>query len=164
MTLIVTDGKTIAADGLRMFGPEAHDTKVRKIKVVPPHIYAFAGIVSVKDALIDWHVSGADPAKRPHAGADQCWELLTLEERRSPRDGERQLVISAHSQATTYPCRPPGRFAVGSGVDYAIGAMLVGASPFDAIIAVSQLVPTIGGEIISLGEWSATSRGAEMAG
>lgn len=140
MTTIATDGRTIAADGLRCCGNEPLSTSERKIVVEGGAIYALTGDYAVIRACIEWHKNGANPKEAPpHWDApDGGWTLIVIEQ--GPK-------LVAYRSRLPYPDPHPFPQAFGSGCDYAVGAMHAGASPRSAIEIASRLNVHTGGEI-----------------
>lgn len=136
MTTIVTDGHTIAADGMRTWNGELRGLSFQKLTVRGNRIFAFTGSTPMMIPLIDWFEDGANPDKTP-AHEDPDWTMLIID-----GDGMRKV-----SHVCTYPewFDPP--FALGAGADYALGAVWAGASPRDAIGLVSEHTNHTGGEI-----------------
>ena len=138
-TIAISDG-FIVADGLRTWGSEIRGRAHKKIRVVGSLIYAFTGLVPMQEPMIEWHRAGADPTKLPHGAADDKhggWTLIVID-----KDG-----IGKYTDGCPYLERFDPPIAFGAGQDYAIGAMLVGASAQHAVEAVASLCNHTGGEI-----------------
>lgn len=138
MTTIATDGVTIAADGLRTRGGERRGTSFAKIRVVNNCIYALSGLVPLFEPLIAWHQQGANPRDFPALGTDSEWGTLVVID----RDGIGKI---SHTCPHIERYEPP--IAFGAGDDYAMGAMMAGASPERAVQIVAELCVHTGGEI-----------------
>jgi len=154
MTTIATDGLTIAADGKASAGTMVTSSKVNKVRVLNGVIYAVSGLEAYVQPLIDWHNAGADPAKYPLAkgdGNESC--LLVIVE---PGRGQYYTYGIPYRVDVEFP------FALGSGRDFAIGAMEAGASPLEAVdIAVRRDVYS-GGSIQVLDIAEATRQPATV--
>lgn len=139
MTTIAIDQHSIAADGFRTWGGEIRGRNHKKLRVGTNAIYAFTGLVPMFDPIILWHEQGADPKQLPdHLKDDQDgWTLIVID-----KDG-----IGKYSRNCPYIERFDPPIAFGAGQDYAIGAMLAGASPAKAVELVAGLCNHTGGEI-----------------
>lgn len=139
MTTIATDGKTIAADGLRTWGDQVRGRDHQKIRVHPHAIYAFTGLAPMLDVMVEWHMDGADPKELP-AGVDhktESWTLVVVN-----HDGIGKLTSTC-----PYMERFDPPIAFGAGGEYAMGAMLAGASPQRAVELVGGLTNHTGGTV-----------------
>lgn len=141
MTTIAVDFSRgqIAADGLETWGDQVFRTDARKIVVRSKAVFALSGSSAMIERIIDWEQAGAKD-KPPSEGVDNKWTLLAMR-----ADGSRLLYTSS----TPYPVPLPMLFAIGSGADYAMGAMRAGKSPREAIeiIRDHRLDVWTGGEI-----------------
>ena len=146
MTVIVTDGKTIASDSLTTFGHERGAAGSQKIFVESGLVFATSG-VAIGQILVKWYLDGADPAATPKVG-DEDWGMLVL-------DGTD--IFHFHAK-TPYPLRVGAPFSLGSGGDYALGAMHHGASPQEATAIAIKLCTACGGEIQSVDIAEATGK------
>jgi len=143
MTTICTDGVTIAADGLACLGGQKVAFKDRKIVIDRKHgaIYALSGATAMLPHIMEWHRAGAPAESAPKAAApDITWTLL--------------VITSKSTTLLTSQCAFPSvvddrRFAIGSGADYAMGAMCAGVEPAEAVKIVidNKLDVWTGGEI-----------------
>lgn len=139
MTTIAIDKfGTIAADGLTTHGYGTVLSRSRKkIAVANGMIYAVSGAVTTVDALIEWYVSGHNPKDVPPTGENEPWAMLVC-------DKGQWLMFS---KPVPYPeaIEPP--VAIGSGSDYAMGAMYAGATAQEAVEISCRLNTHSGGEI-----------------
>lgn len=138
MTTIATDGVTIAADGLRMWGSERRGTDFQKIIMRHGRIYAFTGMAPMMDPMIGWHHEGANVDALPKMGTDAEWGCLIVID----RDG-----IAKYSHGCPYIERFDPPIAFGAGADYAMGAMLAGVGPRRAVEVAASLCYHTGGTI-----------------
>lgn len=146
MSVIVWDGKSLAADRQATDCDMAVKTvKIRKIESGPHagHIIAWAGCDASGTYLADWYEAGADPDKWPtqaQMDGDNTSRLIV-----AMHDG-----TCKHYQGTTHPIalfvKEPFR-AWGSGRDYAMGALAMGASASEAVEIASRFCITCGGGI-----------------
>lgn len=141
MTTIATDGRTIAADGLACIGNEIVQWDCPKIVVREGRIYALTGSDALGRAAIEWHIAGADPSKLPVAGRDATWSLIVI-------DGPLPIrTATRYTEAMPYPDLFPLPQAFGSGCEYAMGALLAGASPRESVEIAAKLNCHTGGAI-----------------
>ena len=141
MTTIVTDGKTVAADGLICYGQEKGAQSVRKIVVRTARdgkkrVFAFSGAHAMFAAVAEWFEQGAVPKDVPTA-TDDGWSMLVFEAHRN---------VNVFSTCP-YPCEFSGVFGIGTGSSYAIGAVFAGASPEKGVLVASRLDRDTGGKI-----------------
>lgn len=140
-TTIATDGKTIAADGLRVndYRPTMFD--YGKVTFAHGRMYALAGLCAMFDALIAWHDSGADPAKTPpHHDRDNGWVLLVID------DG---VMLQGNEDVPYFDPVRSLPFAIGSGRDWALAAMKFGRSPEEAVRFAAENDIYTGGQIVA---------------
>ena len=120
MTVIVWDGKTLAADKQATnAGLKRRVTKLRRIR---GHLCAVSGDFDYAQELLHWFEAGADPATYPDCQKTNEWvSLLVI----TP---ERRILKFERSP---YPAdfTEDGVYAMGSGRDFAIAAVYLG---FDA--------------------------------
>jgi hypothetical protein len=138
MTTIAMDGKTVAADTLRVSGTEIVDRQTAKIIVREGQTFAFTGDFGVFEPLIAWYLAGADVAQVPKLDGDGSWLLLVPQ-----RDH-----VWSYSKAMPYGDTFPYPTAWGSGGPYAQGALLAGKTPAEAVAIAMKLDIYTGGEII----------------
>jgi len=138
MTVIATDGRTIAADSLGTYGSERAPHPVEKLIRKAGRIFAVSG-VGIPHVLVDWFLSGADPEKVPKLGPDVSWGLLVIES-----DGRMSYLSSIMPYAQ--PAAPP--FVLGSGGAVALGAMHAGATPAEAVAIACKVDVYCGGDIV----------------
>ncbi len=135
MTVIATDGKVMAADSLTTFGHERGRMAAKKLRAKDGRIFGVAGISGLIDDLVDWYVkTPRDPKEAPKAEGE-TWSMLVMES-----DGR---MFHVHSSQ----CRPvevAAPFAIGSGSEFALGAMLAGASPARAVEIACELSTACG--------------------
>lgn len=138
MTVIATDGHSVAADSLMCYGTERAAQPAEKIIRRDGRIFAVSGI-GIPHVLIEWFQSGADPEKAPKLGNDGFWGLLVVE-----ADGRMSYLTS--TMPYSQPAAPP--FVLGSGGEYALGAMHAGATPAEAVAISCKLDVHCGGDIV----------------
>jgi hypothetical protein len=147
MTTIATDGVTIAADGRTALGSQVVDDAEHKIVVDRQRriIFALSGAGAVLPRIMDWHRAGAPPESAPKpADAEITWSLIVIE------NGPVWPKITLYTSKCAFPSVVSTRcFAIGSGGDYAIGAMCAGKTPEEAvrIVIENKLDVWTGGEV-----------------
>jgi len=124
MSVIAWDGKTVAADKqATCAGLNLTATKLRRL---PHAVIAWAGEQDSGEAMAQWFVNGADPAKWPTCQADKdLWcRLIVFHDNGTVETCERQPVFFPMEDKI---------MAWGSGRDYALGAMARGATAREAV-------------------------------
>ena len=138
MTTIAVDGKSIAADGrARNSWGGIVSESVQKIIVKGRTIYAVAGSKALVEPLIKWYESGHDPGNLPVCTDDRGWSLLVIY----------KAGCALFTRIAPYPELVEMPFALGTGTDYALGAMRAGASAAEAVRIACELDSGSGGEI-----------------
>lgn len=136
MTVIATDGRTIAADSQMTYGSnERAAARVKKIGRSNGYIFALSG-TPIFDTVVKWFLDGADPKAMPTTA--EGWWLLVI-------DAKGRMSLYSENKPYPGPVSPP--FALGSGCDFALGAMYAGASPEMAVRIACKLDIYCGGEI-----------------
>lgn len=141
MTTIAIDSRTVAADGMSCVGDEIIDLDMQKIIVKYGRVYAITGSQPLGMAAIDWHMAGATPGSQPGAGGNIEWSLIVIEGTAPIRS------VTKYTSAVPYPDVYPIPQAFGSGCEYAMGALLHGASPREAVEIAAKLNSKTGGAI-----------------
>jgi ATP-dependent protease HslVU (ClpYQ) peptidase subunit len=138
VTTIATDGKTMAGDGQ---AEACHTiictTRAKVARLSDGSLFGSAGRGADNLAMIEWLESGMED-KRPRLKSFSGLRLFA--------DGR----LEYWSEDVDVPTPVDVPCAVGSGMDFAIGAMLCGASPEQAVAIASQRDPGTGGKIIVL--------------
>lgn len=138
MTTIATDGKVMAGDGQRNHQRTITNRRAVKVRRLNDgSLVGTAGDVAFGERFVDWLNNGG---VAPELKMDGGFTALILKP-----DGE--LLLSGQDCKPT-PVEAP--YAIGSGMDLAIGAMVAGASPKRAVEIASDYDPDTGGAIISL--------------
>lgn len=138
MTVIVWDGTTLAADKmLDCYHARMTTTKIRRFKDRSgEYLLGASGDAGAMGALMDWFVRGANPDKWPACQSTEHSGML--------------LVVSSAGWVKMYTTTPYGydiqdpKTAQGSGRDYALAAMAMGADATKAVEIASQLDPSCG--------------------
>lgn len=138
MTTIACDGRTIAADGLKLYASfDIVQLDAKKLKVVGDRIYAITGSFVAFGPCIDWHMKGAAPDDKPKI---DDWYLIVVD-----FNG-----VTRYSDKYPYPESMPVPVAFGAGADLALGAMMAGATPQEAVRIAATVTTHTGGEIQTL--------------
>lgn len=130
MSVIACDGKILAADTLGISGDlKLPTSKIRLIFLEGKSFYVgWTGQLDHGEALIDWYVSGAIKEKYPAFQSTNDWTRLIV----IKNDFEKLLTVMSYEQ-TPYPIYYSIPVAWGSGRDYALGAMAMGADARKAV-------------------------------
>ena len=138
MTVIASDGITIAADGLSIYGhSEIGAGNIRKIVVEDKTVYAFSGAFAMMRPMINWYKAGYNPREVPPASGDVQWNMLVID-----RDGP--TLFGNHvpySDRQVYPV------TLGTGGDYAMAILLDGGTSRRAVEIACMKDAFCGGEI-----------------
>lgn len=142
MTVIVWDGKILAADKRACNnGLKFTVTKIRKIN---GNLVGSSGDFSPIQAMFHWYEKGADPEKIPDCQKDKDrWTTL--------------LVITPEKKIFRYEqdCFPyeieEKKYAAGSGRDFALAAMAMGADAVEAVKIACRFDAGCGNGIDTLG-------------
>lgn len=141
MSVLAWDGKTLAADRQCSTGDLA--SRCTKIRRLPNgDLVAWTGGIENGLALADWYEKGADPKHWPNfQGTDNWCRLVVV------RKGK---VFTYETQPVPVPVED--RFhAWGSGRDFAMGALAMGADAVRAVKVASGLSITCGFGVNSFG-------------
>lgn len=142
MTTIATDGKSIAADGLEhVNGTVIHRASRKLHRLSDGSILGACGNMADGVAVAKW-LSGFWPQpaplnRQPEVENDFGGIILT-------REGQVFWISS-----TLIPTPAEAPIAIGSGMDIAIGAMLAGVEPLEAVQIASERDVHTGGAIIA---------------
>ena len=140
MTVIVWDGKTLAADKRTGFGAEyCTTTKILRIR---GHLVGWAGATALGVMVVAWFEAGADPEKFP--------------EKQRGTDGGSLLVICPDGTVHHYASEPlpmvidDTYFSIGSGSGMASAALYLGHDARRAVEVASALDLNCGNGIDTL--------------
>jgi len=135
MTVIVWDGKTLAADKMAMnLGWGFSVTKIRKLE--DGTLLAFVGEDGPGLALVNWYQNGADLTQYPKSQDDENrWARLIVVKDRN--------IITYDQSPVAIPYEGPTG-AWGSGRDFALGALAMGADARQAVEIASRLCVSCG--------------------
>lgn len=138
MSVIAWDGKYLAADRRAMVGSLIRTTS--KLSRVRNALLAYCGEADAGEELLEWFAAGADPDKFPSVLRD--------------KDMRASLMAVFPNGAiwmyerSPWPMKfPPQQFAIGSGRDFALAAMHLGATAEKAVEVASVFDSTCGGGV-----------------
>lgn len=140
MTTIATDGKTVAADTNVTYGSLRSAGNDAKIFKVGSEIIGCSGSSSDCGVYVDWCKAGRDEDSTPEVTEDKFYALHVS------KTGV--FLVTSGKYLTKVQVNPP--FAIGSGDDFAFGAMWAGLSPRDAVEVVKKYTMCAGGNITEL--------------
>lgn len=124
MTTIATDGKTMAADS-RVTGGFMNTH--RKLYSIGDSVFGIAGTVSKVLRVVDWISAGCPDGSKPDV--DDEFAILQL----SPQGlWHWDHALRPFQYGTSYA-------AIGSGAQFALGAMLAGKNPAKAVAIACEL-------------------------
>ncbi|BDU76277.1 hypothetical protein [Mesoterricola sediminis] len=134
MTVIAWDGKTLAVDRMGTNGDKKFPAKKCR-KTQNGDIIAWSGTLEVGITLADWWEAGRDPKTWPEAQKGEDWTRLVI-----LMGGQ---VYTMEQLPVLQPVESPFH-AWGSGSEFAMGAMAMGADARKAVEIASQLCPSCG--------------------
>lgn len=138
MTTIACDGETMAGDGQREHrGTITNRSAIKVRRLDDGSLYGTAGCVAFGDQMIEWIAKGGE---KPKMEGEDGFASLHLK-----AEGELYFI-----GPEGVPSRIEAPYAVGSGMDIAIGAMHAGASPQRAVEIAAMCDPCTGGTITEL--------------
>lgn len=135
MTVIAWDGKVLAADRMSTIGgTPIHESTPKVQRLRAPNgrqaLIGFSGNSAFKASYLNWMAGGEEPALKQ--GEDMKWAIILIQEPRwvwyRSDTANRWDLFGAMSY-----------WAIGSGCDYALGAMEHGASAREAVKIASRL-------------------------
>jgi ATP-dependent protease HslVU (ClpYQ) peptidase subunit len=138
MTTIAFDGLILAADSLCCWGNMKESRDAEKLRFVDGHYYAVTGADGMLDALIAWHKAGAKPEQYPRVGETGA-QLVVI--------NKTLRACIYYEQDQPYGCAVPRRWAIGTGRDFAMGALHAGANAVDAVRIAANLDTRSGGPV-----------------
>lgn len=139
MTTIATDGRTIAADGLRCAGSSIISKTEKKIRIRDGRVFAFTGLCAAFEPAIAWYLDGHEAGKQPVAEKDDSWSLIVIEKDR---------VLRKFSSSAPWAEEFPYPQAFGIDSDFAYAAMFSGKTPAEAVALAAEHNVYTGGEIM----------------
>lgn len=146
MTTIATDGKTMAADGRSVMGSLIVSETVEKLAIAKDgSIVGCAGDRACCRKVLDWFVAGEDRETIPTfvraATSDETlFDCLVLRPDGRVEFMDEEFILAEHTVPT----------AQGSGGEVALGLMVAGKSPREAVEIVATMFADVGGTIVEL--------------
>jgi len=139
MTTIAYDGKILAAD-TQATSSYIDQDHYQKFYEVNGEIVAGTGDIASIYAWLDWYTAGADPELFPKP-LDDSLAILVIDR----KTGKHRM----HCHHLAYPGTPWRKkaIAVGTGQDFAMGALLAGATAPEAVKIAMKLDPCSGGQV-----------------
>lgn len=136
MSIIVWDGKTLAAD--KQATHSDLKRRVTKIRRIRGHLVGVSGDWDRAQELLQWFEQGADVEKIPsfQKTADDYVGMLVITPDRRVLKYERTHVPMEYSEEDCY--------CMGSGRDYAYGALFMGANAESAVRAAITFASSCG--------------------
>lgn len=140
MTVIVWDGKVMAADKMAVQG--GLKRPVTKIRRINGHLCAIAGDWDLAQETFEWFAKGADPEKLPPYYRDKDdWQAMVVI---TPQGRVLKYERSPYPMEYTEAMDTQGFYAIGSGRDFAAGAIAMGAGAEQAVRIASMLCDSCG--------------------
>lgn len=133
MTTIVTDGKVICSDTQSRIN-FIDILPTRKIFKINGGVFGVCGELSSAMKYLEWIKKGRDEETKPTL--DDDWHAIFVENGKV-----------WHENNNLFPTRGGVPFAIGSGAPFAMGAMLAGATPQEAIKIAMKLDVDTGGKV-----------------
>jgi ATP-dependent protease HslVU (ClpYQ) peptidase subunit len=134
MTTIAFDGRYFASDTQMTMGARSDLQKTRKLfpDYKNKRLFMFCGVLSVYPQLVHWHVvEDADPEKYPKV-QDNGFTFAVYY-------ATSRLLLTYNADSAGFPLTDKAPFAMGSGADYAITAMLCGSNAAQALKIAGKL-------------------------
>lgn len=142
MTCIATDGKTMAGDGRALIGQLiTTDSRDKLVRAKDGSIIGLAGDTTAAQLVREWFRKGEDlstiPAVKPSDEPGTPFEALILRPDGSVEFIDWNFTPVAHDVPA----------AIGSGREMAVGLMLAGKTPVEAVRLVAKRVASVGGRV-----------------
>ena len=133
MTAIATDGKSMAGDTLGTCKGFLMSRKKKVHKLSDGRIVGASGPTTECQMLVRWIAEGGD---KPSLGEDVSALILNPDGTVDWVDNKFEILENQELPA-----------AIGCGCDLAVGAMLAGATPYEAVMLVATRQLDVGGDI-----------------
>lgn len=140
MSTIAFNQFEIASDTQAVNSGIIEQAPYQKLFIKGRRIFGLTGIASMLPKLIEWYEDGADPVKIPtFPGKQDGWygEFIIWEAGR--------FTQFCPLPDFPYGSEVPPPFALGSGAKFAMGAMLAGKTPTEAVEIAAKLDESTGG-------------------
>lgn len=139
MTTIACDGKTVSVDSLALVNGMRVPFKQSKIQERGGYLFAHCGTTLMFEPMIRWYLDGADPAKYPLTHPEYHFAFIVF----FPTHCDEFTDKLPYPDRCDYPC------TFGSGDQLAMGAMLHGATPYEALCCATRADTRSGGTIVT---------------
>lgn len=134
MTTIATDGKSIASDGQVTDNSIIEDLNRKKVHKLPDgRALGFAGCLISCEMFLEWI---KDTTQQPPEGSDE-FEAVVI-------DGSDKVTVYNHRYS---PLVMPTPYCTGTGKQVALGAMMAGATPKQAVKLATKVDIYSGGTV-----------------
>lgn len=141
MTTVATDGLVVATDTLINTGNYTLEMwPGQKLIERDGRVFTFSGNAYLFKPYIDWYLKGANPRYIPVGQSDDNTMIWAF-------DGGKLLEFGP---SCLYPMELGAPTAMGTGRMYALGALALGHSPQEAVLAGIRCDPYSGGTPVSL--------------
>lgn len=141
LTTIVTDGKQVATDTQASLGDQKLAGDFIKVVRDESTLFCFSGTFCLFDPLVRWYRAGCPEDGIPKTDPDYSHRLWVFDAEKP----EPLTYVNVHKCPYPVPLYAPA--AMGSGCEFAIGALYAGASLKDCIRIASKLDVYTGGKI-----------------
>lgn len=151
MTTIAFDGKILASDSRMTSNNEIMRGNVNKISIRKDYAFCLAGTFAAFEPLVKWFTKGAIEADFPSLNMQYTFLVI-----------DKKLKVTVYSSNNgSHKTKYKAPIAIGSGQDFATGAMAIGANAKQAVKAASKLDIYTGGKIksVDLSKRFATKQG-----
>lgn len=142
MTTVAFNGKILAADSLVIAGSHICDTQAQKIFMGERGIAAWTGAQGIGMKLVQWLMAGKPDSDLKFPVRDELVAYALWIPTRGP------IEIYDSRDYHTIDKLPRIPYAQGYGSEYALGAMLAGADPINAVRIASMCETSTGGDFI----------------
>jgi len=142
VTTIVWDGRILAADSLVTAGSTKCGQQ-RKLEVFEGYGYGFSGNLAYMMPMIRWARIGADPDQWPVRGDNDANTLVQI----IPGPPGDKPLVKVWEGAIPHSCMIHEPDAWGSGARFALGALAMGATAFEAVAIAKTLDTGTGGDV-----------------
>lgn len=143
MSTIAWDGQTLAADsrayGGRYMSSPGSKAKIRRLDD-GTRLGCVSSDVGASEQVMDWYAAGC--AAFGESDRPTNFGLIVV----TP-DGKLMIANDRFALSGPIDC---ARYAIGSGGDYALGAMAMGATAVQAVLIAAELDPHSGAPVLSL--------------
>lgn len=153
MTTIICDRRegVMAGDGLLVVGGRIVERHAKKVKKFKDYIIGLTGDIAYFDVVCN-AINKDDPDLLPDLGSDGYWEAFALH-----AGGD---LFHYHSSTKLNPVHLTGDFhAIGSGAEYALGAMASGKMDAQAAIKIVSLYDVTTNDVVTLETWNNGKKG-----